>query len=212
MSENPRVLLVDDEPRLRDVLARAVAGMGFSAATAASAEAALAHLEKHPVDILVLDLNLPGMGGLELLVKLRSEKPALQAIILTGFGAIEAAQQAIRLDAVDFLTKPCGMGDLERALSRAWARIRPPDVKPRLAGLPAAAPQDDVGESFDQCLPVCPVLPEGEGPGLDAPLAEVERFHILRALRACDGNRRDAARQLNISLRTLYYRLRQYGM
>jgi DNA-binding NtrC family response regulator len=168
------------------------------------------------VDILVLDLNLPGMGGLELLAKLRREKPALQVIILTGFGAMEAAQQAIRLDAVDFLTKPCGMGDLERALSRAFARIRPPNVKPRLAGLTASAPEDagdaEDDEPFEDRLPACPALPEGEGPGPDAPLAEVERFHILRALQACEGNRRAAAKQLDISLRTLYYRLRQYGM
>ncbi len=52
----------------------------------------------------------------------------------------------------------------------------------------------------------------GEGPGPDAPLAEVEKFHILRTLTACEGNRRDAADRLGISLRTLYYRLREYGL
>lgn len=209
MPEDVRVLLVDDEPRLRDVLTRAVKGMGFAASSVGSAEAALAQLAQQPADILLLDLNLPGMDGMNLLAQLRRDQPAVQVIILTGFGAMEAAQQAIRLDAVDFLTKPCGMGELERALSRAVARHRPPNVKPRLAGL---APAEEDEEVFDECLPACPALPDGVGPGPDAPLAEVERFHILRALQTCEGNRRAAAKQLNISLRTLYYRLREYGL
>ncbi len=203
----PRVLIVDDEPRLRDVLVRVVKDMGFAVAGAPSAEAALAHLEKETADIAVVDLNLPGMGGLALLAKLRQTHPALQVIILTGYGALEAAQQAMRLDAVDFLSKPCPLGDLEQALARAQRRMRAPEVKPRLTQLP---PEDE--ESFEAQLPFCPALPAGEGPGPDAPLAEVEKFHILRTLAAHDGNRRAVADQLGISLRTLYYRLRQYGL
>lgn len=209
----PRVLIVDDEPRLRDVMARAVKGMGFAVAAVPSAEAALAHLGQEAADIAVVDLNLPGMGGMELLAKLRRSHPALQVIILTGFGALEAAQQAMRLDAVDFLSKPCPLGDLEQALSRAQRRLRPPEVKPRLASLPADAPAaGGEEEDFEAQLPFCPALPEGEGPGPDAPLAEVEKFHILRTLAAHQGNRRAVAAQLGISLRTLYYRLRQYGL
>ncbi len=208
----PRVLIVDDEPRLRDVLVRAVKGMGFAVAGAPSAETALVHLEKAAADIAVVDLNLPGMGGLELLAQLRLTHPALQVIILTGYGALEAAQQAMRLDAVDFLSKPCPLGDLEKALARAQRRMRPPEIKPRLAGLPPAPPPMDDEESFEAQLPFCPALPAGEGPGPDAPLADVEKFHILRSLAVHQGNRRAVADQLGISLRTLYYRLRQYDL
>lgn len=207
------VLLVDDEPRLRDAMTRAVRGMGFAVAAAPTAEAALALLKSQPVDIAVVDLHLPGMGGMDLLARLRREHPALQVIILTGYGALEAAQQAMRLDAVDFLTKPCPLGDLERALSRAVARMHPPQGgKPRLVGLPTPEEGGGQEESFQEHLSLAVAWPPGEGPGPDAPLAEVEKFHILRTLAACEGNRRDAADRLGISLRTLYYRLREYGL
>jgi len=209
---DPRVLLVDDEPRLRDAMTRAVRGMGFAVFAVPSSEAALALLETQPADIAVVDLHLPGMGGMDLLARLRREHPSLQVIILTGYGALEAAQQAMRLDAVDFLTKPCPLGDLERALSRAVARMHPPQTKPRLVGLPPPEETDGEEEAFQDRLPEAWAGAPGDGPGPDAPLAEVEKFHILRTLETCEGNRRDAADRLGISLRTLYYRLREYGL
>src|SRR2546428_7792250 len=110
-----RVLIVEDESRLRDMLVRAVTDMGFAASGAASAEAALRHLADKPADIAVLDLNLPGMGGMELFARLRQQNPAVQVIILPGFGDLEAAQQAIHFRAVGFLTTPCALWDLAGA-------------------------------------------------------------------------------------------------
>ena len=120
-----RVLLVEDEQRLRDMLVRAVGEMGYPVTGVGSAEAALRALEKEPAGILILDLNLPGMEGMTLLAAVRKRRPTIQAIILTGFGDLAAAKQAIHLDVVDFLTKPCALGDLEIALDRARRRAAP---------------------------------------------------------------------------------------
>jgi DNA-binding NtrC family response regulator len=180
-----RVLIVDDEPRLRDMLSRSTAEMGFAPATARSAEQARRLLESEPVDILLLDLNLPGQDGMDLLEQLRSMPSCPQVIILTGFGSLEAAKRAIRLDVVDFLTKPCSLDDLEIALNRARQRLRE-SVLPRID--PDPEPQ---------------VEPT-------ATLEDLERVHILAALDRNHGNRAATAVELGISERTLYYRLSQY--
>lgn len=117
------VLLVEDEPRLREMLLRAVREMGFDAAGVSSAEQAQRLLEHQPYPVLIVDLNLPATSGMDLIRTIRRRWPAIQAIILTGFGDLNAARQAIHLDVVDFLTKPCALGDLEVALDRAFHRL-----------------------------------------------------------------------------------------
>jgi DNA-binding NtrC family response regulator len=178
-----RVLVVEDEPRMRELLQRALAGWGFEVAVARSGEEALRLTGADPADIVVLDLNLPGVDGLELLGRLRERTPALQAIILTGFASVEAAKQAVHLDVVEFLTKPCHLGELEKALDRAVRRL-PPQYPS------AAGPQPTAVEGMT--------------------LQEVERQHILAALERHNGNRTATAVELGISRRTLYYKLEEY--
>lgn len=180
-----RVLVVEDEVRLRDLLTRALSGWGFATSVARSGEEAIRLTESQPVDIAILDLNLPGKDGLETLRRLRERMPDLQAIVLTGFASIESARQAVHLDVVEFLTKPCHLGELEQALDRALRRIAPTP--------PAVLDKPD--------LP-----PPTAGMTLD----EVERQHILRALQEHNGNRTATANALGISRRTLYYKLEEY--
>jgi two-component system response regulator RegA len=180
-----KVLVVEDEPRLRELLTRALSGWGFATSVARSGEEAIRLTESQPVDIAILDLNLPGKDGLETLRRLRERTPNLQAIVLTGFASIESARQAVHLDVVEFLTKPCHLGELEQALDRALRRIAPTP--------PAVLDKPD--------LP-----PPTAGMTLD----EVERQHILRALQEHDGNRTATATALGISRRTLYYKLEEY--
>jgi DNA-binding NtrC family response regulator len=189
-------LLVEDETRLRDMLTRAIHEMGFAPTAVAQAEPALRLMESRPFDILVVDLNLPGIGGLEFLELVHARWPTAQGIVLTGFGDLDAARQAIRLDVVDFLTKPCPLGELEVALDRARNRR-----------LQAAG--GDAGRAID--------LSEPATPGADAPpagatpsLEEMEQRHILAVLEKNHGNRTITASELGISLRKLYYRLGQY--
>jgi DNA-binding NtrC family response regulator len=189
---DPRVLIVDDEPRMRELLSRAVGGWGFDVTTAKSGEEALRLAAEHPPHIALLDLDLPGIGGLETFKKLRDRQPDLQGIVLTGFGSLEAARQAIHLDVVEFLTKPAPLGDLEHALDRAIRRLAPVlPTPPIIPDLMQDAPDSDESE-----------------PGQT--LAEVERRHILETLSRNNGNRTATATELGISRRTLYYKLAEY--
>lgn len=184
-----RVLIVEDEQRLGEVLARSVDQLGYRATVAGSGEEALHCMAQEPLPVAILDLNLPGMSGMQLFERIRQQWPDTQVIILTGFGELDTARQAIRLDVVDFLTKPCHLGDLEVALSRARQRL--------MRDLPEA----------DQTLLQDAVRLAPDHP---AKLADIERQTILAALARHDGNREETARELGISIRTLYYRLKQY--
>ena len=93
-----KVLLVEDEARLREMLLRALAEMGFSPTPAGTAEAAQRVLEREPHGIIILDLNLPLMSGMEFLTAIRQRQADVQVIILTGFGDMDAARKAIHLD------------------------------------------------------------------------------------------------------------------
>jgi DNA-binding NtrC family response regulator len=187
------VLIVEDETRLREMLTRAVREMGFTPAAASTAEAALREAENRTFDILILDLNLPGMSGLDMLERLRPNQPDLQVIILTGFGDLEAARQAIRLDVVDFLTKPCALGTLEEALDRARRR--------RFKNTELESPLPEEPARFE------PPPPPQDG---HMSLEELEQRHILAVLEKNNGNRTATATELGISVRKLYYRIGQY--
>src|SRR3954467_6413673 len=130
---SPKVLIVEDEARLRELLLRVLPTWGFEAVAARSAEEAMRLAAADPPDILLLDLNLPGAGGLEFFRKVRERWPHVQAIVQTGFASIEAAREAIHLEVVEFLTKPASLGELEQALDRAMRRLsssKPPLVLP----------------------------------------------------------------------------------
>lgn len=204
----PSVLVVDDEARLRDVLVRGITQMGYDCAGAASGEDALRQLRDRSRGVVIVDLNLPGMHGMELFEKIRHGWPATQVIVLTGFGDLDTATQAIRLDVVDFLTKPTHLGELEQSLSRAWRRIDDAAGLDAVV-LPAPEPGDRDDELDDASATADPdTFPE---PTVgQRRLDEVEREHILATLARHDGNRRATADALGISLRTLYYRLNQY--
>ena len=197
---DPRVLVVEDEARMRELLQRVLTNWGFDVTAARSAEEAARLVDGCDPDVVVLDLNLPGEGGIEFFKKLRDRLPRVQGIVLTGFASIDAAREAIHLDVVEFLTKPCHLGELEQALDRALRRLAPP-------GKPALADLDPAWEA---------VVPEASGGGAvesdnaGRTLEEIEREHILATLQRHDGNRTAAAAELGISRRTLYYKLDGY--
>jgi two-component system, response regulator RegA len=187
------VLLVDDENRLREALSRAIASWGFEVGEARSAEEAMRVMQGKAFDISILDLNLPGMGGIELFEKFRGINPRHQVIVLSGFGNLEAARAAIRLDVVDFLEKPCHLGELEQSLHRATQRIR------------------SVGEVEEEKEVVVKTEGAEVGSGADVTLQSVERQHILQSLARNGGNRTATAAELGISRRTLQYKLLEYA-
>ncbi|HEX2973690.1 MAG TPA: response regulator [Tepidisphaeraceae bacterium] len=124
-----RVLIVEDEPRMRELLLRAVGSWGWEVSAARTGEEALRAMEAEARQIVLLDLNLPGMGGLDCLEQMRRQWAETQVVILTGFGDLEAARRAIHLDVVEFLTKPCHLGELEQAMDRARRRLEDREVE-----------------------------------------------------------------------------------
>jgi two-component system response regulator RegA len=101
------ILLVDDDERFRERLARALAERGHTVLTAASHDEAIAVAERESIERAIVDLRMPGAHGLEVIRELLKRQPALKIVVLTGYGSIATAVEAVRLGAVDYLTKPC---------------------------------------------------------------------------------------------------------
>lgn len=185
-----RVLVIEDEQRYREFLLDVLGDMNCNPTGLATAGDALSVLQNNEFDAILLDLNLPVMDGMSFLERLRKRFSKLPVIILTGVGDLKNAQQAIRLGVTDFLTKPCHLGDIERALDR---------VRRQIAGHQSTR-STTVGD--DDQINTKPV----------ESIAELERRAIIDALRANLNNRSAAAVALGISRRTLYNKLREYDL
>ena len=114
-----RVLLVDDEESFVEALGKRLNARGLKVETSNSGEDALAKAKRQAFDVIVLDLAMPGMDGIETLKRLRSIDPDLQIILLTGHGSIEKAVEATKLGAIDFLQKPTVLSDLLDLIHKA---------------------------------------------------------------------------------------------
>ncbi len=112
------VLVVDDEAATRDLCSDVAAEVGLRVRTAATTEHALESLEQFPTDIVITDLKVPEMGGLELLKRVRASFPHIAVIVLTQYGTIESAVEAIRLGASEYVTKPFHVDELRGKLER----------------------------------------------------------------------------------------------
>src|SRR5262245_3421850 len=99
-----RILVVEDDDCLRRVTQAQLEKCGYETAVSADVPEALAVLEKLPVDLVLTDLNLPGMSGLELLKKVRVEYPEISVVIITAYGTIETAVAAMKAGAYDYIT------------------------------------------------------------------------------------------------------------
>lgn len=125
------ILLVDDEEGIRTVLGISLADAGYAVTTAASGEEALARFAERKPDIVLTDIKMPGLSGLDLLERLKAADPEVEVIMLTGHGDMDLAIQSLKRDATDFLTKPVNDDMLEVALRRAEERI---SMRHRLRG------------------------------------------------------------------------------
>ncbi len=106
LNRRPRILIVDDDPMVLDSLSRLIGAQDFEAATAASGQQALAAVGRIQFDVILLDLNMPGMGGVEVLAALSGRGVATPVIVVSGDDAIDNAVRALRHGAADFIRKP----------------------------------------------------------------------------------------------------------
>jgi two-component system, NtrC family, response regulator AtoC len=123
MSEAGVILIVDDEKNTREGLARALRG-DYAVAEAENGQRALEWLETHHADVVLSDLRMPGMDGMALLSRLLGREPKPVLILLTAYGSIETAVEAMKRGAYDFLAKPVNLDRLELLLKRALAEGR----------------------------------------------------------------------------------------
>lgn len=121
---NPCVLIVDDHATANEALCLILKDVGLLATGVHSAESALEQLAQEPFDVVLTDLQLPGMDGLELLIRLRERQPDLEVIVFTAYATIETAVQAIKGGAFDFITKPVNPIELEHTIRAALERQR----------------------------------------------------------------------------------------
>jgi DNA-binding NtrC family response regulator len=117
-----RVALVDDDDDFRRVMAGELARRGYVVSSVASGAAAIT--QAADADVVVLDLRLPDMDGIEVLKKLRSTDVPAGVLVLTGHGTIDTAIQAVRLGAYDYLEKPCPLDRMDMAIQKAYEHVR----------------------------------------------------------------------------------------
>ena len=182
-----RLLIVEDDPRLRDLLSRMTSEWGFQVVSVWSGEEAARLNREAPFDLAILDYHLPRMNGMQTLRKLREDSPDLQAVVLTAHADLSVAREAIHLDVVEFLTKPCQRNELEQALDRSLKRRS--DAPPAPLDLPETPPPS---------------------PQSVKTLEVAEREMILQSLERNNGNRAAAARELGITRRTLHNKINTY--
>ena len=176
------LLVVDDDEALRTRLVRAFAARGLEARGAANADEAMQLARADSPELAVVDLRMPGSSGLHLVRELLAIDRATRVVVLTGYGSIATALEAIRLGAVHYLTKPA---DADQILA-AFERPNAPD------GADSASVADIAGEV--------------------ASLARAEWEHIHRVLTDCGGNVSQAARLLGIHRRSLQRKLSKYPL
>jgi PAS domain S-box-containing protein len=119
-----KLLLVDDEEGIRKVLGIALSDSGYTVFTAENGEDALTIFRKETPPIVLTDIKMPGMDGIELLQKIKHENPDTEVIMITGHGDMDLAIQSLKYQAIDFVTKPINDDVLEIALNRANEKIR----------------------------------------------------------------------------------------
>ena len=126
------ILIVDDEFSVRDSLFHWFKKDGFRVGQAESATAALHEFEREPWDVVLLDIKMPGMDGLELQRRLRQVAPDAVVIMVTAHGSIETAIEALKTGAFDYLTNPVDPDELSRVVRKALDHRRLTDENTRL--------------------------------------------------------------------------------
>jgi two-component system response regulator RegA len=174
------LLLVDDDEVFRGRLARAFRDRGWDVREAGDLEGALRTAEEDTPEYVVVDLRLPDGSGLEVVRRLKGLDATTTVVVLTGYGSIATALDALRLGAAHYLTKPAAVDDLVAGFARAAIG---PDTVPVTSPDPTAATPS---------------------------LARVEWEHINRVLADSGGNISEAARRLGLHRRSLQRKLAKY--
>jgi len=122
VSKSWTIVLIDDEEDIREVMSMTLADAGYDVRTAADGTSGIRLCAEVEPQIVITDIRMPGMDGLQVLEHLKKQFPDIEVIVATAFGEMELAIRALQLDASDFITKPIGNDNLFLALDRARER------------------------------------------------------------------------------------------
>jgi YesN/AraC family two-component response regulator len=171
------ILAIDDDPELLAGLRRALSSSGIPIFTTEDADQAFAILASQPVDVVISDIDMPAMNGLELVRRIRIQYPDVVRILLTGFGTFDAARRAINEGEVHrFLSKPFDPGELKRILAEAI------DRRTELARSTQAALQGERRRALLQQL-------EHEHPGISRMVRDPNGRYLVSGSRASAAER-----------------------
>ena len=188
-----RVLLVDDEETILLSLGDSLREAGAAVITASTGDGGALLLAEQAFDVVVSDVRMPGMSGMDLLARLREGAGETEVILMTAYANVDHAMRAMKLGAYDYVTKPFPNEKMVQVVENAWttARLRCEirDLKGRTGVAPSLG---------------------------DRPLAEVvddfERSFLERAIREFRGTRSDLARALGISRKNLWEKIRKFAI
>ena len=113
-----RILFADDEPALQELMRIELPRLGHEATVCPDGRTALAALDRTAYDCVIVDLDMPGVGGLEVIARVRETSPDTETVIITGKSSVESAVTAVRQGVFDYLTKPCKLVDIQAVLER----------------------------------------------------------------------------------------------
>ena len=149
MTKTATILVVEDELNIRTALVTMLEKRGHVARSAGTAEEALRLLDETTMDLVITDLKMPGMGGMDLLRKVKKAWPATEVVVMTAYGSIETAVEAMRLGAYDYITKPIDRDRfpvlVEKALERHFLASENRELRDRLET--RARFEDMIGDS-----------------------------------------------------------------
>lgn len=190
-----RILIVDDEPEMRALCASIGRGLGLQCAEAATAEEALQRAEYDAPEMVLADLLMGKMSGLELLAEIKGRWPRTEVALMSAYGSIENAVAAMRLGAHDFIVKPFRADKMMSILQGMMDKVH----RARNERLPRDGRQSNL--ALDVALPAtC------------TDLEELERITVQRVFELVQGDKAQAQKLLGISRATLYRKIKRYGI
>jgi len=188
------VLIVDDEKNIRLTLSQALEVLEVETDTAANGEEALAKLKGKEFSLILLDLKMPGMDGMEVLRRVREIRPDIRVIILTAYGTVESAVEAMKLGAADFIQKPFAPEEIRELVSRVLDREKIDEQKTVDYASSIELAKWCIGDRhFDAAV-------EHVRKAISLDPARPDAFNLLGALMEIRGDRIEAQKNYRVAL------------
>jgi len=192
--ENRAVLIIDDQKNIRLTLSQALVTLGMEVDTASSGEEGLSKVKEREFGLILLDLKMPGMDGMKVLEQLRLIRPDIRVIIITAYGTVESAVEAMKLGASDFIQKPFTPEEIRELVTRVMNREKIDADKARDYSTSIELAKRCIGEyHFDAAV-------EHVHRAISFDPGRPEAFNLLGALEEIRGNRLSAQNNYRAAL------------